>query len=69
MAAPAHLFIKAFRSFLPVCLGPAAHAMIWMMLPELFPEVSKKVDSASAVTAVTLAFSAVMAFHMIALAH
>ncbi|MDZ7709472.1 MAG: hypothetical protein U5K36_04810 [Roseovarius sp.] len=43
--------------------------MIWMVFSELFPDALEKVDSGSAATAVTLAFSAMMAFQMLVLAH
>jgi zinc transporter ZupT len=69
MAAPAFLFVETFRPFLPVGLGLAAGAMIWMVFSELFPESLEKVDSSSAATAVTLAFSGMMAFQMLVLHH
>ena len=69
MAAPAWLFVETFRPFLPVGLGLAAGAMIWMVFSELFPEALEKVDSGSAATAVTLAFAAMMGFQMLVLAH
>ncbi|TQE98485.1 MAG: ZIP family metal transporter [Spiribacter salinus] len=68
MAAPAYLFVETFRPFLPVGLGLAAGAMIWMVFSELFPDALDKVDHGSAATAVTLAFSAMMAFQMLVLA-
>jgi len=69
MAAPAYLFVETFRDFLPAGLGLAAGAMIWMVFSELFPEAIEKVDSSSAAASVTLAFSAMLAFQMLVLAH
>ncbi|MCM2563628.1 ZIP family metal transporter [Lutimaribacter sp. EGI FJ00015] len=69
MAAPSYLFVETFRPFLPIGLGLAAGAMIWMVFSELYPDALEKVDSGSTATAVTLAFSAMMAFQMLVLAH
>ncbi|MGM0536228.1 MAG: ZIP family metal transporter [Pseudomonadota bacterium] len=69
MAVPAYLFVDTFRPLLPVGLGLAAGAMIWMVFSELFPEALEKVRSSSAATAVTLAFAAMMAFQMLVLSH
>ncbi|MFP4352485.1 MAG: ZIP family metal transporter [Puniceicoccaceae bacterium] len=69
MAVPAFLFVEIFRPFLPLGLGLAAGAMIWMVFSELFPDALKKVDGGSAATAVALAFLAMMAFQMLVLAH
>ncbi|MCA1777566.1 MAG: ZIP family metal transporter [Loktanella sp.] len=69
MAAPSYLFVETFQPFLPVGLGLAAGAMIWMVFSELFPDALEKVESGSAATAVTAAFIAMMAFQMLVLAH
>ncbi|HKK35629.1 MAG TPA: ZIP family metal transporter [Paracoccaceae bacterium] len=69
MAGPAYLFVETFRPFLPVGLGLAAGAMIWMVFAELFPDALETVTPTSAATAVTLAFAAMMAFQMLVLAH
>lgn len=69
MAAPAYLFMETFRPLLPVGLGLAAGAMIWMVFSELFPEALEHVSKGSAATVVTLAFAAMMAFQMLVLAH
>lgn len=69
MAAPAYLFVETFRPFLPVGLGLAAGAMIWMVFSELFPDALERTDSGSAATSVTLAFAAMMAFQMLVLQH
>jgi zinc transporter ZupT len=69
MAVPSYLFVETFRPFLPVGLGLAAGAMIWMVFSELFPDALEKVDKGSAATATTLALVVMMAFQMLVLAH
>lgn len=69
LAAPDYLFVETFQPFLPMGLGLVAGAMIWMVFSELYPDALAKVDHGSAATAVTLAFSAMMAFQILVLAH
>ncbi|ATX65986.1 ZIP family metal transporter [Roseinatronobacter bogoriensis] len=60
LAVPAFLFVLAFAPVLPVGLGLAAGAMLWMIFSELLPEATEGVESANVGVIVTLAFTAMM---------
>ena len=62
MAVLAFLFVLAFEPFLPVGLGLAGGAMIWMVFSELMPEAQEKVSTSSAVITMALATTVMMAF-------
>lgn len=62
MAIPAYLFVLFFAPLLPLGLGLAAGAMIWMVFAELIPDALKGIDGATAGVSVTLAFAAMQAF-------
>ena len=63
MAVPAFLFVFFFAPWLPVGLGLAAGAMIWMVFAELIPDAYEGGASGAAIgIAVTLAFAALLAF-------
>jgi zinc transporter ZupT len=62
LAVPAFLFVETFERFLPVGLGFAAAAMIWMVFSELIPEALEDASSASVATTVTLSLMAMIGF-------
>lgn len=68
MAVPAFLFVQTFEPFLPIGLGIAAGAMIWMVFAELIPDAMEEVSGHAVGTTVTLAFSLMLAFQLLVLA-
>jgi zinc transporter ZupT len=69
LAVPAFLFVEQFRALLPVGLGFAAGAMIWMVWRELLPEATREIPSrAAAVGWVAAAFVAMFGFQSYLLA-
>lgn len=65
MAVPAFLFVLVFRPFLPVGLGLAAGAMIWMVFTELLPEAREEIRPATAYGATALAVVGMLAFQFL----
>jgi len=62
MAVPAFLFVLAFEPFLPVGLGLAAGAMIWMVFAELIPDALEDASGSAVGISVVLAFAGLLAF-------
>jgi zinc transporter ZupT len=62
MAVPAFLFVLVFRPLLPVGLGLAAGAMLWMVWRELLPEATEELPAKWAYPAAGLATLAMLAF-------
>ena len=69
MAVPAFIFVKAFEPLLPVGLGIAAGAMIWMVFSELIPEALESASGEAVGIAVTMAMVALWAFQQFVLGH
>jgi zinc transporter ZupT len=62
LAVPAYIFVEAFAPILPVGLGFAAGAMIWMSFAELIPEALEDAPSRAVATAVTASLLAMIGF-------
>lgn len=62
MAVPAFLFVTVFEPFLPIGLGLAAGAMIWMTLAELIPDALGETSKETVAGTVALAIAAMLAF-------
>jgi len=67
MAVPAFLFVLFFKPFLPVGLGLAGGAMIWMVFAEVIPDAMEESSGEVVGVTVTLAFAAMLAFQFFVL--
>lgn len=67
MAVPSYLFVETFHPFLPVGFGLAAGAMIWLVFSELIPEANEHESHGNVAIAVTLSFTAMLAFQYLVL--
>ncbi len=65
MAVPAFLFVLWFRPFLPLGLGLAAGAMIWMVFRELLPESTGYVPKPTVGIVIGLATIAMFIFQFL----
>lgn len=67
MAVPAFLFVTVFEPVLPVGLGLAAGAMVWMTFAELLPEAREEVSGAGVMVTVGLSVVAMLGFQELVL--
>ncbi|MBW8011000.1 MAG: ZIP family metal transporter [Chloroflexi bacterium] len=62
MAVPAFLFVASFKGILPVGLGFAAGAMIWMVFAELIPDANEDASSNIVGTVIVFSLTAMLLF-------
>ena len=65
MAVPAFLFVAFFEPLLPIGLGFAAGAMIWMIFSELVPDALEEASRDTVAVVVTLSVAAMVAFQFL----
>jgi zinc transporter, ZIP family len=67
MAVPAFLFVEQFTAFLPLGLGFAAGAMLWLVLADLLPEAIETTRTSAVAFAVTSSALMMLAFLLLLL--
>jgi ZIP family zinc transporter len=67
MAVPAFLFVESFSGFLPLGLGFAAGAMLWLVLDDLLPEAVATTKPSTVAVVVSASGLAMLAFLLLLL--
>lgn len=62
MAVPAFLFVSAFQPILPIGLGFAAGAMLWMVFSELVPDALEDTSHNTVAIAISLSITIMLMF-------
>ncbi len=65
IAVPSFWFVTAFKPFLPLGLGLAAGAMIWMVVSELLPDALEKAKKEQVAAVLTIAAALMVLFQVL----